>query len=553
MATELDNLSDCRALVIDPAPTARSVLSAQLRDMGIGTVVQSGRVRDARRLLEARAFDVVLCEMDFHVDGKGLAGGGQQLLDELRRENLLPLSTVFIMVTGESTYAKVAEAAEAALDSYLLKPFSAQALMVRILESRRRKAALKDVFEAIESGDLEHAGRLCVARFQARARYWIYAARLGTELLLRLGRHADARKLLDAVLLTQALPWARLGIARVQLDQQQTAPALRTLESLIASEPTFADAHDVMGRAQVVQGNLVEALQTYRTAVELTPGAIRRQQTLGMLAFYNGDHGTAAKALERACILGQGSKMFDMQTLVLLAVTRFRAKDSKALRRCLVDLEAACERAPGSVRLGRMLAIVRVFDLMMLRQVGKVIEELKRLAEDITSPGFDVEAACNMMVAVSQLTAAELNLPGAEDWVQATAWRFCGSRAVSELLARAADCHAPYAEQVRQTHVRVLKAAEQAMTHSVAGDPTAAVQALLAHAKKTLNQKFTDTAHGVLQRHAARIHESASLAEELDTLKTRLGGDAHQQLLGQQSQAGGIRIREAQPLQSAAV
>ena len=418
MTRQLDNLSDCRALVVDPAPTARSVLAAQMRDLGIGTVAQCGRVRDARRIAGGAA--VRRGALRDGLPGRRPGARRQRAGVAGRvaaREPAAPGHGVHHGAPARALTPRWPKRREAALDSYLLKPFAAQALMERIMESRRRKAALKDIFEAIESGELERAAGLCVKRFEARSRYWLYAARMGTELLLRLGKHAEARQLLDAVLLTQALPWARLGIARVQLEQQQPVPALRTLESLIAAEPTFADAYDVMGRAQVMQGNLADALETYRTAAELTPGAIRRQQTLGMLAFYNGDHATAAKALERACILGQGSKMFDMQSLVLLAVTRFRAKDSKGLRRCVVDLESACEKAPGSLRLVRMLAIVRVFDLMMQRQVGKVIEELKLLAADIGSPGFDMEAACNMMVAVSQLTAAELNLPGAEDWV----------------------------------------------------------------------------------------------------------------------------------------
>jgi CheY-like chemotaxis protein len=552
MAKGPNDLTECRALVVDPAPTSRSVLAAQMRDLGIATVVQCGRAQDARKLLEVRPFDVVLCEMEFPSDAGSAAFSGQELLDELRRENLLPLATVFVMVTGERSYAKVAEAAEAALDSYLIKPFAARVLMERIIEARHRKAALEDVFLAIEQGDLAGAAELCVRRFEARARYWIYAARLGSELLLRLARHADAKRLLDAVVATQALPWARLGLARVQLDQQQTGPALRTLEALIATEPGYADAYDVMGRAQVMQGNFADALATYRSAAALTPGAVRRQQTLGMLAFYNGDHETAASALERACMLGQGSKMFDMQTLVLLSVTRFRDKDAKALRRCLTDLDNAIERAPDSARLRRLRAVVHVFDLMLQRQVGRVVDELRRMADEVTAPSFDVEAACNLVLAVAQLTGAELNLPGADDWVRTLAWRFCGTRAVSELLARAAQAHAPYAEQVRQVHTAVQKTAETAMTHSISGDPAAAVQALLEHGRKTLNQKFVDTAQGVLQRHGATIADAARLGEELAALRARLGGDVHQQLLGQQAQAGGIRIRENSPAASSA-
>ena len=65
---------------------------------------------NARRQLEVREFDVVLC--DFHFDGNQT---GQELIDDLRRANVLPFSTVFIMVTGEAAYDKVAEAAESAL------------------------------------------------------------------------------------------------------------------------------------------------------------------------------------------------------------------------------------------------------------------------------------------------------------------------------------------------------------------------------------------------------------------------------------------------------
>ena len=85
------------------------LLSAQLRDLGLTQVRQVSRVRDARLLLEHTPFDIVLC--DYHFGGHETSG--QDLLDELRREGLLPYSTVFVMVTSEATYAKVAEAAEA--------------------------------------------------------------------------------------------------------------------------------------------------------------------------------------------------------------------------------------------------------------------------------------------------------------------------------------------------------------------------------------------------------------------------------------------------------
>ena len=118
------DIGDCRALVIDGNMTSRSILAGMLRAMGVGHVAYASRATDARRLLENRGFDVVLC--DYHFDHSAMSG--QDLLDDLRRSNLLPYSTVFVMVTGEASYGRVAEAAEAALDSYLLKPHTATAL-----------------------------------------------------------------------------------------------------------------------------------------------------------------------------------------------------------------------------------------------------------------------------------------------------------------------------------------------------------------------------------------------------------------------------------------
>ena len=201
---------------------------------------------------------------------------------------------------------------------------------------------LKDIFEAIEANAFDEAARLCLQRFHDRGEFWLYAARIGAELLLRLDRAKDAQKLYEAVIAAQALPWARLGVARAQLDDSQSAPAQRTLESLIGDQPGYADAYDVMGRLQVAQGQFGQALETYRQASALTPSSITRLQKQGALAFYLGEREESTKALERAALLGISSKMFDFQSLVLLAATAGRrggggreGTDRRAARRAL--------------------------------------------------------------------------------------------------------------------------------------------------------------------------------------------------------------------------
>ncbi|MBC7955356.1 MAG: tetratricopeptide repeat protein [Cytophagales bacterium] len=520
------------------------MLASQLRDFGVGTVMQCGRIHDARKQLEARPFDVVLCEHRF--DGEDSSYTAQNLLDDLRRSNLLPFSTVFIVVTGEASYTMVADAAESAFDGYLLKPHTASALGERLTQARKRKKVLGDIFSAIENQDYDTAIRLCTQRFASRAAYWLYAARIGSELLLRQGRHDESRKLCEAVLETGALPWARLGIARAQIESNQPAMALRTLESLIGDHPTHVDAYDVMGRVQVEQGSLGEALETYRKASALTPGSITRLQKQGMLAFYTGDRDESAKMLERAAAIGISSKMFDFQSLVLLAFSRFHQRDSKGLQRCLENLQHALDKAPQSRRLQRFVSVVKVFSLMLQKQVAAVVSEVRDLFADLQEPGLDIEAACNLLALLSQLTAAELQLDGCDGWVDSLGLRFASSKGLTELLAGAAGPHPPFANRVRESHLRIGEMAEQAVTHTLQGNHRVAVTSLIAHAESTLNAKLIDMARMTLQRHGSKVEDAPALSARADSLRERYAGGVSAALLGQSSgrQPGALNLRD---------
>lgn len=544
-------LPECRALVADPNPTSRSILAAQLRDLGLGSVTQCSRVQDARRHLESREFEFVLCEQHFPQDEQS----GQDLLDDLRQAQSLPFSTVFVMITAEARYAKVAEAAESALDGYLLKPHTASALVQRLRLARQRKRALREILQAIEEGRYEAAADECLRRFESRGAWWLYAARLGAELLLRLGRHDEAQRLYESVIAARALPWARLGIARAQMAGRQLGPARRTLETLIAHDPSDVDAYDVMGRLQVEQGQLAGALATYRRASELTPGSLARLQKRGTLAFYLGEHEEAAQALEKAWAVGAGSKLLDLQSLVLLAFVRFRQRDGKGLRRCVDELRRTQSKAPGSVRLARFVDVGQALDDMLARRPAAVVDAVRRMARAIEDPGFDTEAGCNLLALLAELAAAELQLEDAQGWIERLSLRFAGSRSLCELLVRCAGAHAPSAEAVREGHARVQRIAEECLVHALRGDPQEAVRQMLAHAERTCSSKLAETAALTLQRHADRIDDVPTLRQEVDALRARYRGDLQVLPLAQDSarEVGGIALPRARAMAPASV
>ncbi|MDH4134836.1 MAG: response regulator, partial [Gammaproteobacteria bacterium] len=385
MAAIEDSLSATRALVIDGNPTSRAILVNQLRDFGVGAVTQCSRVIDARRQLEYKSFDIVLCELHF---GPGSASG-QDLLDDLRRNQLLPFSTVFIMVTGEATYAKVAEAAESALDGYLLKPHTATNLGERLRQARLRKIALQDIFLAIESEDFERAARLCLQRFESKGPFWLYAARIGAELLMRVEKYAEAQTLYEAVVAAKTLPWAKLGVARSLLDAGDTARAASTLENLVSEDPSYSDAYDVLGRAQFELGHFDQALATYKMACDLTPASITRLQNLGLMTYYSGARAEAEKILGKAARLGLDSKMFDCQTLVLLAFARLELGDRKGLAHCRDDFAKLLERHTDSARHQRLAAVVDALILIQERQFSKLVDAVRAMGAMVRFAEFD--------------------------------------------------------------------------------------------------------------------------------------------------------------------
>ncbi len=510
----LDEMHKARALVVAAVPTTRHVLAGQLRDLGVGHVTQASRLAEARNKLEGSRFDIVLCEDEFPDE----SSSGQQLLDDLRRNQMLPLSTVFIMLTSEATYTKVAEAAESALDSYLLRPHNTASLAERLGHARRRKAILRPILEAVDAARFEEAADLCLERFSQRGEYWLYAARIGAELLLNLNRHEQARELFDAVLAAKTLPWAKLGVARAQIEGGEIGPAMRTLESLISEQPTFVDAYDVMGRAKLEQGDFDGAMEVYRRAVELTPGSLSRLQKNGMLAYYRGEYEEAAKSFERAINIGISSKLFDWQTAVLLAFARFRQQDTRGLQRCADELASIVSRVPKSTRLRRFHRIVQVLLLMLYKRTQDVAAHLQALKEETDAVDFDIESAGNVITLLSLLSEAGWPSDESPAWIDRIARRHTGAKIMTELLVRAALAAPAYADRVRAAHQHMGKQAEQAMAHVLAGQHAAAVQRLVQVAEETLNAKLLETARMTLQRYRPRIDNAADLDARLATL-----------------------------------
>ncbi|AKJ28968.1 response regulator [Caldimonas brevitalea] len=512
-----EHILNATALVVDANPTSRSILAGMLRDFGVPRVTQTSRATEARKALEFRHFDIVLCE--YHFPDEPMTG--QDLLDDLRLAHLLPLSTVVVMISSEAGYAHVAEAAEAALDAYLIKPHTEQALRERLVQARQRKRSLRDIIACVESGDFLGGAELCQARFDTHGPNWVHAARIGGELWLRLGKPHAAQKMFEAILKIRALPWARLGVARTEYEAGRAFQARRTLESLLGEQPGYADAYDVMGRVLLDQGEPDQAIDSLRRACGLTPGSVARLVKLGLLAFYYGKPSEAIDALQKASRLGVQSKVFDLQGLVLLGTLQHDAGDARGLARSVESMLQAREQAPDSPRLRRFQLVLGVLMHLLHRKVGDALTDTRRLLAEVREPDFEFEAACNLLMLLSRLHLQEVRLEDAPSHVGVVARRFAVSRTTAELLGRTVRGQPEFEQALQAGYAGITAAAEEAVSHTVEGSPREAVLALLGHAQQTLNAKLIDLASHTIERHRGSIEEVATLAAQVQELHDR--------------------------------
>jgi len=505
------------ALVIDGNPSSRSVLSAMLREAGVGTVLQSTRALDARKLLENRRFDIVLCE--FHFDRDTM--NGQELMDDLRQAALLPLSTVVVMISSEADYGHVAEAAEAALDAYLVKPHTEEALRDRLGQARHRKRLLAPVIALIEDDRFEEAVEMACACSAARGPAWLQAARLAAELHLRLGRPHESVQMLETILHTGALPWARLGLARAHVEAGAVLQARRTLESLLGDHPGYADAYDVMGRVLLADGQPGQAIEVLGRAVSLTPHSVSRRVKLGLLHFYYGDPREALAHLDVAVRLGLNAKVFDLQGLVLQAALQFDRRDRRGLTLTAHSTSRQRSQAPQSARLRRFESTTGILLALLERRVPAAVADLKALLAEAMAPDFEFEAACNLLMVLSRVESAELHLADLDDQVVRLAERFAVSRTTCEMLCGAVRGHLPVIDLIRRAYAGIGQIGEGAVSLVLEGRPRDAACTLIAQADRTLNAKLMDLAVHTLQRHGGAIPDAEELLDQALQLQQR--------------------------------
>ena len=137
-----------RALVVEDAADSRSALVEWLERHGFPAACGVGSVQEARELIRASAFDLVLLDLELP-DGHGL-----ELLEELEQQQ--PGADV-VIVTGHGSIDSAMEAVRGGVVDYLTKPVDMRRLQ-KIVEQRLRTVSLCHEVDALRQ-ELRRMGR----------------------------------------------------------------------------------------------------------------------------------------------------------------------------------------------------------------------------------------------------------------------------------------------------------------------------------------------------------------------------------------------------------
>lgn len=330
----MSELSEIRALLVEPHAGMRVSLHNMLNLCGITKVEHAISAGTAVRAIQGKAFDLVLCEYDL-----GVGQDGQQLLEDVRHHKLTPLSTIFIMVTAERSYAKVVSAAELAPSDYLLKPFTADTLLERVIRAIEKRKAFIEVYTLMEQGALAEAIAACHHGERDFPRYVIDFMRLRAELHVIQGEAAEAEELYQYLFELKAVAWARLGLAKTLFMQGKYEEAEGILKTLVAENDKFMDAYDWLAKTHEMIGQLPEAKEVLDTAVGVSPHAVRRLRQLGKIALETGDIEMAENALKKVVSKAKFSEFRDPEDHLKLVDALVQKGDTEQAKSVIRDLE----------------------------------------------------------------------------------------------------------------------------------------------------------------------------------------------------------------------
>lgn len=288
-----------KCLVIDDYPDIRASIKRMLAKFGAEHVDTASNGEEAMEMCLKHRYDIILA--DFNLGEKKT---GQQLLEEMRFRNLIKYSSLYLMITAETTRDKVYSAIENQPDAYIAKPFTPPYLQKRLDTLLIAKNELMQINDAADSAQYELAIRLCEEKIAQNDKYRTLCVKMMGCFLLRTKQYKEAIELYQNVLKERQMVWAMIGLGKALLGAGMLDHAEDIFRSLLQQRCPCLEVHDNLAEVLNEKGGTFEAQTILEEAAELSPDAILRQQKLAAVCETNDDMERAEQAHKKVVRVG---------------------------------------------------------------------------------------------------------------------------------------------------------------------------------------------------------------------------------------------------------
>ena len=294
--------SDKKCLIIDDFPEIRGSLSRTMKTFGCNSVDTAATGEEAIKQCSNKSFDIVICDYNL-----GAGKDGQQVLEEVRYLRVLLMTSLFVMVTGESSREMVLGALECQPDDYITKPYTQASLKLRLNKAIIRHQSLLPIKRFISSGDYRAALDLCNEFIDEGGRYATDCLKLKGHLHFLLKQLKKAKGVYESVLSKKPLIWAKLGMGKTLMELGNYEGAMQMCREIIDEDERYIEAHDLLAEIYEQKKESNAAQKALEKATRISPKSVLRHRRLAQIAEQNRDDDTALKSYQHAIKWGNNS------------------------------------------------------------------------------------------------------------------------------------------------------------------------------------------------------------------------------------------------------
>ncbi|WP_281561212.1 tetratricopeptide repeat protein [Thalassomonas sp. RHCl1] len=287
--------SNKRFLIVDNVKPSRDTLKHLAQSLNAARADTSHHPRHVVSMCKNMDYDIILLGYDL---GEGQRNG-QQILEELRVNDIISRQCIVIIVTAEVSQAMVLAALEHKPDEYLSKPFAMSELLKRLHRCFLKKRAMANIYTALDNEEPEKVIELCELTLRSSLSYRSECLGIKARQHFELGQYEEAKEIYQAQQNSPNCQWATIGLGKIALMEDELDVAEQYFKAVIEESPRYLSTYDWLAKTYQKQHQYEKAEEILERALLISPRSVGRLKEYADLCLENEHFDKATDAYQK--------------------------------------------------------------------------------------------------------------------------------------------------------------------------------------------------------------------------------------------------------------